>query len=230
MRSEHGDREDRPDAVVRDEDDILEENLDYHLDAGVDFVLVTDHLSEDRTPEILERYRRAGVLRVLREDGRFIDQKGWQTRMVRLAVAEHGADWVILGDADEFWWPRGGSLPEAIAYVPAQFGSVRGLQRNFVPVHGGDAAFAERMVVRLSTAAPINDTATPFRPVAKVAVRASPDLRLGRGGGHRVLGIRGSRSRRGNPVEASGLPVSLGGPVRPEVPEHLDGLGGEPSR
>ncbi|MEA2356013.1 MAG: hypothetical protein QOD61_2142, partial [Solirubrobacteraceae bacterium] len=44
--------------VVRNEEEILETNLDYHFAQGVDFALVTDHDSTDGTPEILDRYAR----------------------------------------------------------------------------------------------------------------------------------------------------------------------------
>jgi hypothetical protein len=40
--------------VVRDESDIVGAQIDYHLNAGVDFVLATDHDSSDGTTEILE--------------------------------------------------------------------------------------------------------------------------------------------------------------------------------
>jgi hypothetical protein len=193
--------------VVRDEEDILSENLDYHLRAGVDLVLVTDHRSQDRTPELLERYRRKGFVRVFREEARFNAQHHWQTAMARLASTDHDADWVILGDADEFWWPREGSLQQALARVPIEYGSVRGLQRNFVPLRGSGAEFAERMVIRLSPSAPINDPATPFRPVAKVAVRASPDVVVGKGGGHQVFGIRGAALEAWHPVEVLHFPL-----------------------
>jgi hypothetical protein len=127
--------------------------------------------------------------------------------MARIAFTEHDADWVILSDADEFWWPRERSLKEAFARVPVEYGSVRGLQRNFVPVRAGGAEFVERMVVRLSTPAPINDPATPFRPVAKVAVRASPEVVVGKGGGHQVFGIRGAALEAWHPVEVLHFPL-----------------------
>ena len=71
-------------------------------------MIVTDHASSDGTEDVLARYERDGRVRVLREpDGPF-RQREWVTRMARLAATEHGADWVINSDVDEFWWPRGG--------------------------------------------------------------------------------------------------------------------------
>ena len=193
--------------VVRDEEEILQASLDYHLAAGVDLVLVTDHRSRDRTPEILDVYRRAGLVRVFREEAPFIEQHEWQTRMARLAFADHGADWVLLGDTDEFWWPRGGSLRDALSRVPAEYGSVLGLQHNFVPLRDDEESFAERMIVRLSATAPINDPATPFRPVAKVAVRGDPDVVVAKGGGHRVFGVAGGQLEAWQPVEILHFPL-----------------------
>src|SRR3954462_12926869 len=98
--------------LVRDEQELLATNLDYHLSQGVDFVVVTDHGSTDATPEILAGYVEQGVARVLQVEGQALDQGGWVTRMARLAAAEHGADWVINNDADEFWWPVAGTLKD----------------------------------------------------------------------------------------------------------------------
>jgi hypothetical protein len=192
--------------VVRDEADILEAHLDYHLGAGVDFVIATDHRSRDGTTEILESYARAGVIRLIRETGEFARQSAWQTRMARLAATEHHADWVVNSDADEFWWPRGASLKDALGAVPAEYGIVRALVRNFAPRSSGDERFAERMIVRLALSAPINDPATPFRPVAKVAHRGHREV-LVRDGSHRVFGLPWRRLDSWFPLEILHFPL-----------------------
>ena len=47
--------------LVRNEADIVDAQIAFHLHAGVDFVIATDNGSDDGTIEILERYERAGV-------------------------------------------------------------------------------------------------------------------------------------------------------------------------
>ena len=193
--------------LVRDEADIIEDHLKYHLAAGVDFVIATDHRSHDGTSEILESYARTGVLRRIPEDGEYTRQGEWQTRMARLAAIDHGADWVINSDADEFWWPRAPSLKEALRSVPDMCGIVLGLVRNFVPRRFEAGSFAERMTFRLAASAPINDPATPFRPVVKAAHRGDPAVRIGEGGSHRVYGLTGSLLRGWYPLEVLHFPL-----------------------
>src|SRR5436309_3003821 len=133
--------------LVRDEEELLPINLDYHLRQGVDFILVTDHSSTDATAEILDEYVARGVARVWRVGGDAHDQRKWVTRMARLAAIEHGADWVINNDADEFWWPLAGTLPDMLALVPSRYGQLACPRHNFVP-RPGTGPFWERMVVR----------------------------------------------------------------------------------
>ena len=189
--------------LVRDEADIVDAHLAFHFAAGVDFVIATDHRSGDGTSEILERYASEGVLRVIREESQVARQAEWQTRMARLAATEHGADWVIPSDADEFWWPRAGSIPEALASVPAEFGVVRALTRNFVPPYDDHGWFGDRMTLRLATPAPINDPGTPFRPVVKVAHRGHPPRASSRAEGIRSSACRGRSSPTGIPSRSS---------------------------
>ena len=168
-------------VLARDEADIVDAQLAYHLHAGVDHVIATDNASSDGTTEILERYERAGCLQLLRESADDMRQDEWVTRMARLAAAEHGADWVIHSDADEFWWPRGGSLKAVLATVPARYGVVRGCWRHFLPRPDDGAFFAERMTVRLATPAHPGDKETIFHAHQKVAHRAHPDVEIERG-------------------------------------------------
>src|SRR4051794_32396739 len=46
--------------LVRNEEDILEANLDFHLSRGVDFVIAIDNNSEDDTGRILDAYASKG--------------------------------------------------------------------------------------------------------------------------------------------------------------------------
>jgi len=133
--------------LVRNEDDILEANLDYHLARGVDFVIATDNNSEDRTPDILERYAQRGLVHVIHEPSDDYSQRQWVTRMARLAATDFGADWVINNDADEFWWPRAASLKEIFAAVPREFGVVVAPRLNFVARPGEAGPFYDRMTV-----------------------------------------------------------------------------------
>ena len=164
--------------LVRDEADIVDAQVAFHLHAGVDLVIATDNASSDGTTEILERYERAGRVRLLRELGDEVHQAEWVTRMARLAATEHDADWVINSDADEFWWPREGSLKDVLAAVPDRFGVVRGAWRHFLPRPDDGAFFAERMVVRLARPAHPGVKTTVFHAHQKVAHRAVADVQV----------------------------------------------------
>jgi Glycosyl transferase family 2 len=162
--------------LARDEADVLDAQLKFHLSAGVDFVIATDNLSQDGTTEILESYAREGHLHLIRENSGYLRQADWTTRMGRLAATDFGANWVIHSDADEFWWPRGESLKDVLESIPARYGIVRALLRHFVPRPDGERPFAERMTVRMSAQAPINDPRSLFRPNLKVVHRADPNV------------------------------------------------------
>lgn len=104
-------------------------------------------------------------------------QEEWVTRMARLAATDFGADWVVNADADEFWWPRAGSLKDVLALVPDRYGVVRGCWRHFLPRAGGDV-FAERMTVRLGTPAHPGAKETIFHAHQKVAHRGDPSVAI----------------------------------------------------
>ena len=198
--------------LVRDERDIVEEHLAFHLAAGVDEVIVTDHASTDGTEEILARYESDGRVRVLREPEGPFRQREWVTGMARLAATEHGADWVINGDADEFWWPRGGSLQEVLAAVPRRYGIAQSFVRHFVPVRDDGRPFHERMTL---PAQPDGADQRPCQPVAAVPEGRPP----------RVPRDRARRGRARRPLRRAPAAARLVSDRVPPLPSPHAGAG-----
>ena len=186
--------------AVRDEADIVDAQIAFHLHAGVDFVLATLNRSQDGTAEILERYERAGVLHLLREPGDDMRQEEWVTRMARMAASDFGADWVLNADADEFWWPRGGTLGDVLATVPERYGAIRACWRHFLPRPDNGSFFAERMTARLAAPAFPGDKRTIFHAHQKVAHRADPAVTI-EAGNHNALGAALEPVRAWHPIE-----------------------------
>jgi len=163
---------------VRDEEDVIESVLRYHRAQGVDFFIVTDNGSTDGTREILGRWVDAGLARVIDEPSPELKDRGheWVTRMARLAASEHDADWVVHGDADEFWWPLEGTIKQALALVPAAYGVVLGPRVEFVARPEGPGSFFDRLVYR--------EAQSRLRP--KIAHRALEDVLVLHRGQHDV--------------------------------------------
>jgi len=169
--------------LVRDEEDIVADNLDFHLAQGVDEVIVTDNGSVDGTLEILRAYEARGVVRIIVEPTDDYSQGRWVTRMARMAATEHKADWVINNDADEFWWPREGTLRTLFEGLGGDVGVVVGRRTNFVPRPEDDRPYWERMTLRERES--LNPVGKPLPP--KLAHRAHPEIVVVQGN-HRIKG------------------------------------------
>jgi hypothetical protein len=163
--------------LVRDEDDIVRSNIEYHLSQGVDHIVATDNGSVDGTVDILREYERAGCLRLIHESQDDFSQDIWVTRMARMACTEFAADWVLNNDADEFWWPLEGSLRTTLREVSSQFGIISVPRTNFPPAVREDRIFYERMILREKVS--VNALGKPLPP--KVLHRADPDVQVAMG-------------------------------------------------
>jgi glycosyltransferase involved in cell wall biosynthesis len=190
--------------MVRNEADIIDRQIAFHLAAGVDFVVAMDHGSTDETTEILESYETSGVLHLLRVSSPTKQKSARYTRMARMAATEFGADWVINSDADEFWLPSGGSLKDVLSQIPERFGVVRTFVRPFLP-RPGSGPFAERMTVRFAPSAPINNPSDPFRVNVRLLHRADGMITVG--GGNASVRTSLSPLQGWSPIEVLHFPI-----------------------
>jgi hypothetical protein len=96
--------------LVRDESDMIAQNINFHLHFGIETFVVTDNGSTDGTREILSDFkRRLGKSFLIIDDS----SSGYQqaklvNRMIQVAKQEFRPRWIISSDADEFWYPISG--------------------------------------------------------------------------------------------------------------------------
>ncbi|MDQ3572075.1 MAG: glycosyltransferase family 2 protein [Actinomycetota bacterium] len=153
---------------VRDEADIIADNLRYHAAQGVDFFVIAEHASVDPTREVLAPFVDAGLVHLVDVDEDDVLELT-RRQMTRLAgiAAELGADWIIHNDADEFWWPVAGDLRDVFSAIPEEFGLLIAPRAEFIP-RPGEAPWPERLLYREARAL--------RRP--KIAHRPHPRLHL----------------------------------------------------
>lgn len=168
--------------LVRNEEDIIRENILYHLNMGVDEIIVTDNNSEDQTLEMLREFEKSGNLKIIIEKDDDYSQWKWVTRMARMAVDEMKADWVIHSDADEFWWPKEGKLDHVLNNIPLEYPVVSVPRFDFIPRPESDGPLFERMVYMDPN--PLNHIGKPLPP--KVCHRGLPGIVVGQGN-HKLL-------------------------------------------
>jgi hypothetical protein len=158
--------------LVRNGADILRENIAFHLERGVDFVIVMDNRSEDETAAIVRGFEREGVARYLYQAQDDYAQSAWVTEMARMAFDEYGAGWVINSDDDEFWFPHRGSLKSTLHAFGADVSAVSAQRTNFVARPEDGRPFWQRMTVR--TVHSCNVLGNPLPP--KVAHRGAGNV------------------------------------------------------
>jgi glycosyltransferase involved in cell wall biosynthesis len=100
--------------LVRDEEDIIEKNIRFHLNHGVDFIIATDNGSVDGTRDILKKYENKGLLHLIDEKIQDYSQAEWVNRMGKLAYEKYNADIIFHCDADEFWFSKSRNLKNEI--------------------------------------------------------------------------------------------------------------------
>lgn len=126
--------------LVRNEEDIVDQCIKFHLNSGVDFIVATNNASTDSTREILEKYQKQGVLHLIDEPSTNYNQVAWVDRMIKIAKKQYKADFVINVDADEFWFCNYGNIKLALP-DPKKFNVIYANSFQVNPPQDEDEAF-----------------------------------------------------------------------------------------
>lgn len=176
---------------VKNEEDIIEENILYHLNSGVDFIIATDNNSTDNTRDILLKYEKQNVLKYYFNDSAAHEQNINVKKMAQEAYTAFNADWVINNDADEFWVTSENNIRNVFNKTKDNY--VVALRSDFIYIEK-DVLFYNKMIYkRLS------------RQI-KCAHRGARDVIIGFGN-HWVKHPVWGRSPRSNSIEPLELEI-----------------------
>jgi hypothetical protein len=119
--------------------DLVAASLAFHLEAGVDLVVVPEGIVPDGIPgadvrAVLDPYVAAGTV-----------------RPATSALPTDG--WLLTGSAHELWWPRASSLEAVLTAVPPGVAAVDALVRRLVPAPDDGRPLLERTVARVAAPA-----------------------------------------------------------------------------
>lgn len=96
--------------LVKNEADIIADNIKVHSKLGVDCFVVMDNGSNDGTREIVQDLSKDYEIYLIDRPVVDYQQSNWKTEMAFVARDRLGADWTVANDADEFWLPDSGNL------------------------------------------------------------------------------------------------------------------------
>lgn len=125
--------------LVRNEEDIIEDNILYHSAIGVDKFFVMDNLSTDMTPMIIERLSSTLDIQYFFQSNDEYRQSEWVSFLAQEAASDPaGFDWVINNDADEFWvFSNNTSINDYLLYVPESVAGLSLHRYNAVNIDNG---------------------------------------------------------------------------------------------
>lgn len=119
--------------VVKDEEDIIEQNIRFHCAMGCDGFIVSSHNSTDKTNDILEKLKKEGlVLEIIYRTSPNHQLNVWVNEMVQIAKKKYKADWCINADADEFYYSKSLNLKESIMKDGAGWANVLIVDSTFL--------------------------------------------------------------------------------------------------
>lgn len=172
-------------TMVRNEADIIRAAL-VHMLSQVDAIVVIDNDSTDATADLIGevmKWEGHGRTSVLHAAGRAYLQSKWMTHGAEVAVRDHGADWIVPFDADEFWlapgWRDGQTVAERLREVGGQGASLFPIPVIAVPIYNhyctaldpartGTSFIPDYMPWRSRTPLPLHKVAFRWTPGAVI--------------------------------------------------------------
>ena len=119
--------------IVKNEEDIIKENIVFHSKIGVDNFVILDNGSTDFTYDILNELKKEYEITLLQDSGVFYQSK-LTTKITKIAKKKYNPDWIITSDADEFWKPiESKNLKEVLNFK----GSILQIPRNNMILYEG---------------------------------------------------------------------------------------------
>ena len=89
--------------LIRNEQDLIAENILFHHKQGIDQFIVMDNLSDDESLKIVKDLALFIPIKVISQNEDNFKQSRWVKSMEQEASLQYKADWIINNDADEFW-------------------------------------------------------------------------------------------------------------------------------
>jgi glycosyltransferase involved in cell wall biosynthesis len=120
--------------MVKNEEDIIADNIKFHANIGVDNFVILDNGSTDNTGDILKELSKDYEIIIDYNPSKAYKQKEWMTKLAKKAKKIFNPDWIINNDADEFWAPKNAeSLKDVLNFK----GGVLQVQRSNMLLYEG---------------------------------------------------------------------------------------------
>ncbi len=184
--------------LVRNEEDIIRDNIIYHSSQGVDNFIVMDNLSTDNTAKIVKELSKSIDVEYIYQLDDDYNQSGWVTEMARRAYSKHHADWVINSDADEFWVSTCGTLRQLITKYSETYGVINIKRHNAVLKTIRDRNFVIDAHPSISSVFECNSTNSIGLPLPGKCMHRATRSAIIAQGNHSVEGVDGKKLDVGN--------------------------------
>ena len=105
---------------VRNEEDLIDFNITYHLDLGFDYIFIANHCSTDKTNDILDSYKEDSRVIVINETDNVFDHAKIVNKLLKFANENYKIDWFAFLDVDEFFSIKEKNIHDFVARLDSR--------------------------------------------------------------------------------------------------------------